>query len=227
MVPRTVLVADDDARVVESVRHALAREGYLVATAHDGLEVLSQVRLLRPDIVVLNLVLPNVESGELWRRVQSERHVPVILLTAQDDTSGQIAGLELGADDCVAKPVNPRELVARVKAVLRRAGPRPVPGTPVVVADVRIDPARCEVSVAGRPVRLRPQEFALLLLLARSGGRVLSREALLRHAWGNDVGGATRTVDKHVCALRAKLRASAVRIETVHGRGYKLVLRAK
>lgn len=225
MLPLTVLVADDDAGVVDLVRCALAGEGYRVETACDGQEALEQARRLAPDLVVLGLVLPKVAGREVCRRVQAERHVPIILLTARDSEADRIAGLELGADDCIAKPFNPRELVARVKAILRRAGPRPGPGAPVVFGDVRIYPGRREAFAAGQPVPLRPQELTLLLLLARSGGRVLSREALLRCAWGYDFGGQTRTVDKHVATLRAKLRASAVRIETVRGRGYKLVAR--
>jgi DNA-binding response OmpR family regulator len=228
--PGTVLVAGGDARMVETLHHTLAREGFRVATAQDGRTALAHAGRLDPDLIVLDAALPGADGMDLWHRLRTTRHLALILLTARDDPAERIAALDLGADDCLARTVSPRELLARVRAVLRRSGSgqgsaAPCRGDPVTVGDVRVDPATREARVGGRPVRLRPQEVALLLALARSEGRVLSRETLLRHAWGYGAGGATRTVDKHVVALRARLRDSAVRIETVRGLGYKLVAR--
>jgi DNA-binding response OmpR family regulator len=227
--PGTVLVAGGDARMVETLHRSLSREGFRVETVEDGHAAVAHAVRLAPDLIVLDQAAPGAAGADLFRRLRAARRVPLILLTARDDDEARIAALDLGADDCQARRITPRELIARVRAVLRRTGPGPrvVPeqGAPVTVGDVRIDPARREVRVAGRPLRLRPQEVALLLALARSEGRVLTRKALLRHAWGYADGGATRTVDKHVVALRSRLRGSAVRIETVRGLGYKLVLR--
>ena len=228
--PRTVLVAGGDARMVETLHQTLVQEGFRVATAEHGRTARAHANRLEVDLIVLDAALPGADGMDLWRRLRPTRHLPLILLTAGDDPAERIAALDLGADDCLPRTVSPRELLARVRAILRRAGPRrgdaaPCHGDPVTVGDVRIDPTRREVRVAGRAVRLRPQEVALLLALARSEGRVLSREALLRLAWGYGEGGATRTVDKHVVALRSRLRDSAVRIVTVRGLGYKLVPR--
>ena len=226
--PGTVLVAGGNARMVETLHQTLVREGFRVATAEHGRAALAHAGRLELDLIVLDAALPGGDGMDLWRRLRPTRHLPLILLTAGDDPAERIAALDLGADDCLSRTVSPRELLARVRAILRRAGPRrgaaaPRRDDPVTVGDVCIDPTRREVRVAGRAVRLRPQEVALLLALARSEGRVLSREALLRHAWGYGEGGATRTVDKHVVALRSRLRDSAVRIVTVRGLGYKLV----
>ncbi len=228
--PGTVLVAGGDARMVETLHRSLSREGFRVETVEDGHAAVAHAARLAPDLIVLDQAAPGTAGPDLFRRLRATRRVPLILLTARDDDEARIAALDLGADDCQARRIAPRELIARVRAVLRRSGPGPrtavaVQGAPVTVGDVRIDPARREVRVAGRPLRLRPQEIALLLALARSEGRVLTREALLRHAWGYEDGGTTRTVDKHVVALRSRLRGSAVRVETVRGLGYTLVPR--
>jgi DNA-binding response OmpR family regulator len=176
--------------------------------------------------MVLDLMLPEVDGWEVCRRVRAGTtapDLPIIMLTARDDDVDKIVGLELGADDYVTKPFNPRELVARVKAILRRARKTVSAEAPVHVGDVTIDPARREVIVAGQSMELRPKEFDLLLALAEHRGLVLSREKLLELVWGYDFYGETRTVDVHIAHLRKRLTASAVEIETVLSVGYKLV----
>jgi DNA-binding response OmpR family regulator len=220
---QTILVADDEDSIIRLAALYLSREGYRVIDARDGQEALEAARRLKPDLIVLDLMMPRIDGWEVCRRLRKESNVPVIMLTARDDDVDKIVGLELGADDYVTKPFNPRELVARVKAVLRRVGSTAEEDAPVTVADVHVDPARREVTVDGRPVRLRGQEFELLVVLAQHEGRVMTREALLRQAWGYDYAGESRTVDVHVASLREKLRGARVEIQAVRGLGYKLV----
>ncbi|HEX2033566.1 MAG TPA: response regulator transcription factor [Chloroflexota bacterium] len=219
----TILVADDEKHIVQLVKLYLSNDGYRVETAADGQEALEKIRRLRPDLVVLDLMMPQVDGWEVCRRVRKESNVPVIMLTARTDDVDKIVGLELGADDYLTKPFNPRELVARVKAVLRRSQTPPEPHSSIDVADVHIDPARREVSIGSTPVALRGKEFDLLLELARDQGRVVTRESLLRRAWGYDYLGDSRTIDVHVAWLRSKLAGAAVQIQSVRGVGYKLV----
>ena len=168
-------------------------------------------------------MLPRVDGWEVCRRLRKESNVPVIMLTARDEDVDKIVGLELGADDYVTKPFNPRELVARVKAVLRRTQNAPDQDVTIDSGDIHIDPARREVTVGGSPVVLRGQEFELLLALVHHEGRVMTRDSLLQQAWGYDYMGESRTVDVHVAALREKLKGATVQIQSVRGLGYKLV----
>lgn len=223
-----VLLVDDEPSIVQLARMYLEREGYRVATVHDGEAALEAVRRQRPDVVVLDVMLPKVDGFEVCRRLRAEDNpVPIIMLTARDDDIDKILGLELGADDYLTKPFNPRELVARVKAILRRVERAQVSEEehprPLRLGNTVIDPAAREVTVNGEPVPLRTQEFELLWVLVQHRNMVLSREQLLRLAWGYDFAGQTRTVDVHVAHLRKKLRESDLRIETVTGVGYKLV----
>lgn len=220
-----VLVVDDEPSILELVRLYLTREGYRVETACDGMQALEAVERLRPDLMVLDIMLPEVDGFEVCRRVRAHSALPIIMLTARDDDVDKIVGLELGADDYLTKPFNPRELVARVKAILRRAEPRPAAEhIPLTLGDVRIDPARREVEVDGRPISLRLKEFDLLVTLAEHRGLVMSRQQLLSQVWGYDFLGETRTIDVHIAHLRKHLSGSkAVAIETVTGVGYKLV----
>jgi DNA-binding response OmpR family regulator len=174
--------------------------------------------------VVLDLMLPELDGWEVCRRLRAGSDLPIIMVTARSDDVDKIVGLELGADDYVTKPFNPRELVARVRAVLRRATVR-VQRTdrPIALAQLTIDPAAREVTIGGRPVQLRGQEFDLLHTLVQHRGIVLSRHQLLDLAWGYEYYGDTRTVDVHVGQVRRKIEGSGVRIETVRGIGYKLV----
>lgn len=219
-----VLVVDDEPSILQLARMYLEREGFRVQDSKDGEAALEAVDRLRPALVVLDVMLPKLDGFEVCRRLRAaDNNVAVLMLTARDDDIDKILGLELGADDYLTKPFNPRELVARVKAILRRSEIKPqTDGRPIHLADLSIDPARREVRLGARTLELRTQEFDLLLTLAEHRGLVLSREQLLQKAWGFDFYGQTRTVDVHIAHLRKKLEGSAVKIETVTGVGYKL-----
>lgn len=223
----TILVIDDEANIVELARMYLEQEGFRVQSAGDGAKALEMLARQPPALMVLDLMLPEVDGWEVCRRVRAGKaapDLPIIMLTARDDDVDKIVELELGADDYVTKPFNPRELVARVKAILRRTRRATHTEAPVHVGDVTIDPARHEVTVAGQSVELRPKEFDLLLALVEHQGIVLSREQLLNLVWGYDFYGETRTVDVHIAHLRKRLAgSSSVEIKTVLGVGYKLV----
>ncbi len=223
MAKETVLVVDDEQNIIELARMYLEGEGFVVATARDGREALAKIRDLKPALVLLDLMLPEVDGWEVCRRTRAESDVPIIMLTARSDDVDKIVGLEIGADDYVTKPFNPRELVARVKAILRRVEKTTRPAQMLHIGQVTIDPQGREVSVAGQQVELRAKEFDLLCTLAEHRGIVLSREQLLDLVWGYDFYGETRTVDVHIAHLREKLQGSDVVIETVWGVGYKLV----
>ncbi len=224
MAGERILVVDDEPNIVELVTMYLEREGYRVDSAIDGAQALKQIQELEPSLVVLDLMLPEVDGFEVCRQTRAHSDVPIIMLTARDDDVDKIVGLELGADDYLTKPFNPRELVARIKAILRRADRSTRPPKPIHLADLSIDPARREVTVSGEQVDLRAKEFDLLQALAENQGIVLSREQLLNLAWGYDFYGQTRTVDVHVAHLRKRIKGSQVQIETVTGVGYKLVV---
>ena len=232
-----ILLVDDEPHITQLASLYLERDGYLTAALQDGAQALEAVHRLQPALLVLDLMLPGMDGLEVCRRLRAEASpIPIIMLTARDEDVDKIVGLEIGADDYMTKPFNPRELVARVRAQLRRdersgtptSHSQDHPATPEVkalrLADLLIDPARREVSIGGVPVLLRHQEFNLLQTLAEHKGLVLSREQLLNLAWGYDFYGQTRTVDVHVGQLRKKLVGSSVRIETVAGDGYKLVI---
>jgi two-component system alkaline phosphatase synthesis response regulator PhoP len=223
MAKETILVVDDEKNIVALARLYLEKEGYRVEGAYDGAEALAKIKSLRPALVVLDLMLPKVDGWEVCRRVRKESDVPIIMLTARDDDVDKIVGLELGADDYLTKPFNPRELSARVRAVLRRYEKTIRPEQVVKIGQVTIDPQRREVTVGDRLVELRAKEFDLLLTLAQHKGIVLSRDQLLGLAWGFDFYGQTRTVDVHIAQLREKLAGSDLVIDTVRGIGYKLV----
>src|SRR3954452_19872027 len=219
----TILVVDDERNIVQLARLYLRNEGFQVEAAANGREALDKVRQTSPALILLDLMMPEMDGWEVCKQLRKTSDVPIIMLTARDDDIDKVVGLELGADDYVTKPFNPRELVARVKAVLRRAQAPADPGDAIRVANLDVDPARREVHVGGQPVQLRGQEFELLLVLARHEGRVMPREALLRQAWGYDYLGESRTVDVHVAALREKLAGADIEIQAVRGLGYKLV----
>jgi two-component system alkaline phosphatase synthesis response regulator PhoP len=220
----TILVVDDEANIVELARMYLEKEGFRVAVARDGAAALALVRDRPPALMVLDLMLPEVDGWEVCRRIRAKSDLPIIMLTARDDDVDKIVGLELGADDYLTKPFNPRELVARIKAILRRAGPKVQTVGPIHLGELTIDPAGRQVWIQDSPAKLRTKEFDLLLALAEHRNIVLSREQLLNLVWGFDFVGQTRTVDMHIAHLRDKLEGSDVVIETVWGVGYKLVV---
>lgn len=220
-----ILLVDDEPNIIELASMYLRQDGFRVISAADGLTALERVAQDRPALMVLDLMLPRLDGWEVCKRVRAESDLPILMLTARDDDIDKIVGLELGADDYLTKPFNPRELVARVKAILRRTGPRRAANDddrPLHVGNLTIDPARRVVLVGDRPVDLRAKEFDLLLALADNKGLVLSREKLLDLVWGFDFYGQTRTVDVHIAHLRTKLAGSTAEIETVWGVGYKL-----
>ncbi len=203
----------------------LEREGFRITSAQDGEAALTAATREQPALIVLDVMLPKLDGFEVCRRLRAANvSAAILMLTARDEDIDKILGLELGADDYLTKPFNPRELVARVKAILRRSERKADDSAPVHLGDLTIDPARREVRVDSRTLDLRAQEFDLLLALANHRGLVLSREQILQKAWGFDFYGQTRTVDVHVAHLRKKLEPSNVKIETVTGVGYKLVI---
>jgi two-component system alkaline phosphatase synthesis response regulator PhoP len=223
MANETILVVDDEHHIVELAQMYLRQAGYRVESAADGQEALIRARHLRPALVVLDLMLPGLDGWEVCRRLRAESDVPIIMLTARSDDVDRIVGLEMGADDYVSKPFNPRELVARVRAVLRRYQKSVRPDQVVVVGQLTVDPARREVRMGDLVLDLRPKEFDLLLALGEHQGLVMSRDQLLDLVWGYEFPGGTRTVDAHISHLRAQLEGSGVTIETHRGIGYKLV----
>ncbi len=223
MTNETILVVDDEQHIVELATMYLEQDGFRVINARDGQAALDRLKTDRPALMVLDLMLPKIDGWQVCRKVRAESDLPILMLTARDDDVDKIVGLELGADDYMTKPFNPRELVARVKAILRRTEARkPEPTEPIHIADVTIDPARHTVHIGDQEIDLRTKEFDLLVVLVQHEGIVLSREKLLDLVWGFDFYGQTRTVDVHVAHLRNKLESSRLTIETVWGVGYKL-----
>ena len=219
-----ICVIEDEEVIAAAVAARLRAEGFGVEVAHDGHTGVALCDRVRPDLVVLDLMLPGLDGLEVCRRVQRDRAVPVLMLTARGEESDLLVGLAVGADDYMTKPFSARELVARVRALLRRVERRgPAPGEPVRVGDLELDPARRTVVVAGEPATLTRTEFDLLALLAARPGVVYTREQLLAEVWGWRDGSGLRTVDSHVRGLRRKLGAGRVR--TVHGVGYALEVR--
>lgn len=225
--PDTIMLVDDEQHIIDLAQMYLEQEGYRISSATDGAQALKRILTELPSLVVLDLMLPSMDGWEICRRVRAESDLPIIMLTARNDDIDKIVGLELGADDYLTKPFNPRELVARVRAILRRSEKRASGGIrddSVVIAfgNLQIAPERRVVTVAGQAVDLRMKEFDLLLTLARDAGVVFSREKLLELVWGYDFAGETRTVDVHIAHLRHKLEGMTPVIETVWGVGYKL-----
>ncbi len=221
----TILVVDDEPKIVKTVRAYLENAGFRVVTAADGQTALTVYRHERPSLIVLDLGLPGLDGLDVARTIRRESNVPIIMLTARVDETDKLIGLELGADDYVTKPFSPRELVARVRAVLRRAGPeKEQTPLPIVVGDVHIDLERRRVTVGGRDVDLTPTEFDLLVVMARHPGRVFTRMELLDRVQGYAFEGYERTVDAHVKNIRQKIEPDPRRpryLLTVYGVGYK------
>ncbi len=216
-----ILLVEDDESVGTLVRTYLDRNGYRVCWVRTGEEALAEITRHPIRIVVLDIGLPDIDGFEVCRRIRSRSTIPILMLTARDEEPDRVAGLEIGADDYVSKPFSPRELLARVKAILRRAEPAPRENM-VQLGDVTVDVEGREVTVDGRPVELTAKEFDLLTYFAESPGVVHSRDRLLDRVWGMSYPGGTRTVDVHVGQLRRKLGRPHL-IRTVRGAGYKAV----
>jgi DNA-binding response OmpR family regulator len=218
-----ILVVEDESSIASFVSLYLKNAGYTVRTASTGADALAQVGVQMPGLIVLDLMLPDMDGIEVCKRIRQTSDVPILMLTARDEDVDKIIGLEVGADDYLTKPFNPRELVARVKSILRRATPeRRERETEVIThGDLRVDAGRREVTVAGEEVQLAPKEFDLLWELLDHRGLVLTRDQLLERVWGYTFAGDTRTVDVHVRQLRRKL-GEASPIVTVWGVGYKV-----
>jgi len=222
----SILIVDDEPNLRHSLSYALRQEGYEVAAAEDGERALELFRTAKPDLVVLDVMLPKMDGLAVCRAIRRESDVPVIMLTARGTELDTIVGLEVGADDYLAKPFSTRELIARIRAALRRAaGPRRASGSQDIdAAGLRIDVGRHQVVVDGRTVELKPREFQLLRFLASHPGQVFARNQLLASVWGLDYAGDSRTVDTHVKTLRERLGDAPEEprwIETVRGVGYR------
>jgi DNA-binding response OmpR family regulator len=225
MSAQKVLVVDDEDHILELARLYLSREGYQIETVTDGAQALARFGQLKPDLVVLDIMLPNVDGLTICKEIRKQSQVPIIMLTARDEVTDKVVGLELGADDYLTKPFHPQELVARAKALVRRARLEPDQPKLVRAGRLEVDFERHEVRFGETRLQLRPKEFDLLALLARHPGRVFQRSELLDLVWGYDFPGYTRTVDVHVQQLREKLTSGGVTnptIQTVWGVGYKL-----
>jgi two-component system alkaline phosphatase synthesis response regulator PhoP len=223
-----ILVVDDDRQLARLVRSYLEQAGYQVEVAYDGESALRALRQARPDLVVLDLMLPDRDGWEITRLARADAALaglPIIMLTARVDDTDKIVGLEVGADDYITKPFNPREVIARVRAVLRRSAGPPVPGAILQIGPLRMDLDRHVVTRAGRPVELTPTEFGLLQVLLEHPGQVFTRAQLIEQVLGDDYAGLDRTVDSHIKNLRKKLEldpGQPAYIQAVFGVGYRL-----
>ncbi len=222
-----VLVVDDEDHIVELTRLYLSREGYEVEGVMDGAQALTRFGQVKPDLVILDIMLPGTDGLTICKEIRKQSQVPIIMLTARDEVTDKVVGLEVGADDYLTKPFHPQELVARAKALLRRARVEPDHVKLIRAGKLEVDLERHEVRHGKAKVQLRPKEFDLLALLARHPGRVFQRSELLDLVWGYDFPGYTRTVDVHVQQLREKLAGASITdpsIQTVWGVGYRLEL---
>ena len=222
---KKILVVDDEKKIVDIVKAYLEREGYQVITAYDGRSALELARRQPPDLIVLDLMLPEISGWDVCRTIRKESDIPIIMLTARDDTSDKIVGLELGADDYVTKPFDPKELVSRVRAILRRSEGRALPKAVINVSDLSIDIEKRLVRRGSELLELTPIEFELLRILAEGRGRVYSRMQLLDKIQGDAYEGYERTIDSHIKNLRKKIEPDPEHpkyVVTVYGVGYKL-----
>ena len=254
--PQTLLVVDDESSVRDALSYTLRKEGYRVDVAASGPEAIQAARRRRPDLVVLDVMLPGMDGFQVCRTLRAESTVPILLLSARGEEIDRVVGLEIGADDYLTKPFAMRELLARIRAMLRRVemmrpdvrpdplaraesgsdlgpgdagAPAEAADSPVVLGDLVVDQARRTATLGGEPLTLRPKEFDLLYFLAKHPGVVHSRDVLLRRVWGYDFSFGTRTVDVHVRWLRQKIEhdpSDPRRLETVRGVGYRLVVDA-
>ncbi len=222
---KKILVVDDEPTLVATLKYNLEREQYAVLTASNGVAALEAARTGRPDLIILDLMLPGIDGLEVCRLVRREMNVAILMLTAKGSEVDKVVGLELGADDYVAKPFGMRELIARVRALLRRSEEAQAIDNQVLTSrDLKIDTAARQAFRGEQPLALKPKEFELLTFLVKNRGRAFTREQLLNHIWGYDFAGDSRTVDVHVRWLRQKIEeepASPVRLITLRGTGYR------
>ena len=220
-----ILIVEDEESVLDPLELLLSKEGFTIETARDGREALEKFAKTNPDLILLDLMLPEVSGTEVCRQIRAKSQVPIIMLTAKDTEVDKVVGLELGADDYVTKPYSKAELIARIRAVLRRQGDVSNPQEGVITAGpVRIDVERHQVNINNELISLPLKEFELLEFLVRNSGRVLTRAQLIDRVWGSDYFGDTKTLDVHVKRLRAKIEsdpANPVYIQTIRGLGYK------
>ncbi len=222
---KTILIIEDESDLAELVAFNLDKEGYRAILAADGVMGLEKAHANSPDLILLDLMLPGMAGTEVCKALKSSEktsRIPVIMLTARGEEIDRVVGFEVGADDYVVKPFSTRELLLRVKAVLRRTAPAAPAGKTIVIGAITIDTDRHTVTVAGEEIELSAIEFKLLLVLGERAGRVQSRDQLLKDVWGDSYGGDTRTVDTHLTRLRAKLGPAGEQIRTVRGFGYKM-----
>ncbi|MBP7216168.1 MAG: response regulator transcription factor [Candidatus Omnitrophica bacterium] len=223
---KKILIVDDEKDIIKMLEYNLKKEGFRTIAAHDGAEALDKAASQHPDLIVLDLMLPEIDGLEVCKTLKKEEktsHVPIIMLTAKAQETDKIVGLELGADDYMTKPFSPNELIARIKAVLRRMKEEDAAHDQITIGEMIIDFAKIAVFVKGKPVELTAKEFELLKTLVQAKGRVLSRDFLLDSIWGYDnaIEIQTRTVDVHITTLRKKLKSVAKRIVTVKNYGYR------
>lgn len=220
-----ILVADDDPKHAQLIRLYLEREGHQVLTVGDGRAALDQARARRPDLIVLDIMMPFVDGLDVCRILRAESNVAILLVTARSSENDMLLGLDIGADDYLAKPVSPRELTARVRALLRRVGAPDARSSSLRVGDLEIDAGRFEVRVHGEPVNLTAKEFGIVELLAREPGRVFTRGQIIDKTFGFEHDVSERTVDAHVVNLRRKIESNPAEpryVQTVYGRGYRM-----
>lgn len=225
----TVLVVDDEESFVEALQIGLGREGFAVEVARDGAEALARFGMVRPDIILLDVMLPKVSGTDVCREIRKTSQVPIIMVSAKGSEIDTVVGLEVGADDYIVKPYRLREVVARMRAVLRRSSLTPeeiddVGSGTIRVGDVSIDPEQHVVTVRGQVAKLPLKEFELLYVLMANAGRVMTRESLIDRVWGSDYYGDTKTLDVHIKRLRSKIEedpAKPVNVVTIRGLGYK------
>lgn len=219
-----ILVVDDERNIVELLKFNLEKEGYEVIAAYDGIDAVKLAKEEKPNLIILDIMLPGQGGLEACRQIRKESKVPILIATAKGEEIDKILGLELGADDYVTKPFSPRELIARVKAILRRTSVPAEEQDEVTVKDISINLSRHEVYVKGQKVNLKPKEFELLKILATNKGKVFTRDFLLEQLWGYDYLGDTRTIDVHVRRIRQKIEENSEApkyLKTIHGVGYK------
>lgn len=226
----SILLVDDEESIVDALSLGLRREGFKVTAAYDGHEALAKFDAARPDVVLLDVLLPKMSGIDVCREIRKRSRVPILMVSAKGSEIDMVVGLEVGADDYVTKPYRLRELVARIRAVLRRSPPEgesAAPLGPIVVGDVSLDPERHEVQVRGEVIQLPLKEFELLHVLLENAGRVVTRDSLIDQVWGHDYVGDTKTLDVHIKRVRSKIEpdpSQPVRIVTIRGLGYKYAI---